>query len=101
VASKPSSIVYDDTPIHVYMSRIFARVVERGQLALGDLFDRKLHKSALVGMFLAVLELVRHHKVRAEQNELFGEIWLLPSAGGAAPLDLSDIDSTAYQYAEK
>ena len=37
-----------------------------------------MHKSTLVGIFLAVLELVRHHHVRVEQNEAFGEIWLLP-----------------------
>jgi chromatin segregation and condensation protein Rec8/ScpA/Scc1 (kleisin family) len=28
-------------------------------------------------MFLAILELVRHHGMRAEQNDMFGEIWLL------------------------
>ena len=37
-----------------------------------------MHKSTLVGIFLAVLELVRHHHVRVEQNALFGEIWILP-----------------------
>ena len=78
VAAKPSNIVYDDTPIHVHMSRILARLNERGRLALSELFDVRLHKSVLIGMFLAVLELVRHHRVRAEQNDLFGEIWILP-----------------------
>ena len=87
VAAKPSNIVYDDTPIHVHMSRILARLNERGRLALSELFDVRLHKSVLIGMFLAVLELVRHHRVRAEQNDLFGEIWILPGAGRhAAPL---------------
>ena len=99
VAAKPSSIVYDDTPIHVHMARILARVIERGQLALGDLFDPSLHKSVLVGMFLAVLELVRHHKVRAEQNELFGQIWLLPTTDQTDLADLTDIDN--YEHSEK
>jgi len=57
------------------------------------LFDAQLHKSVLVGMFLAVLELVRHHRILAEQNELFGELWLLPSADTAAPLDPSEVDN--------
>ncbi len=35
-----------------------------------------MHRSTLVGMFLAVLELVRHHSVNAEQLTLFGEIYL-------------------------
>jgi segregation and condensation protein A len=93
VAVKPSSIVYDDTPIHVHMTRIIARLQERGRLALSELFDVRLHKSSLIGAFLAVLELVRHQRVWAEQNDLFGEIWLLPGPNTAAPLDPSQVDN--------
>ena len=59
-AARPSSIVYDDTPIHVYMGRIHARLAEAGRLAFRDLFEPGMHKSTLVGIFLAALELVRH-----------------------------------------
>lgn len=92
-AAKPSNIVYDDTPIHVYMSRIHARLLERGRLSFSDLFDPSMHRSTLVGIFLAILELVRHHHVRVEQNQLFGEIWVLPSLDAAGPLDLSNVDN--------
>ncbi len=97
VATKPSNIVYDDTPIHVYMERIYGRLVERGAMAFSDLFDANMHKSALIGIFLAVLELVRHHRVRVEQNDLFGEIWVLPDLNADQPLDLSDVDN--YEHA--
>jgi len=90
-ASKPSSIVYDDTPIHVYMSRIHALVLDRGHMPLADLFEPSMHKSTLIGIFLAVLELVSHERLRVEQNELFGEIWLLPRTDRCDPLDLSDV----------
>jgi segregation and condensation protein A len=93
VAARPSNIVYDDTPIHVHMARIVALLQERGRIALSELFDARLHKSALVGMFLAMLELVRHHRVQAEQNELFGEIWISAGADTSAPLDLSQVDN--------
>ena len=93
VAAKPSSIIYDDTPIHVHMSRILAQLNERGRLALSELFDVRLYKSVLIGMFLAILELVRHHRVRAEQNDLFGEIWILPGPDTTEPLDPSQIDN--------
>ncbi len=96
-ASKPSSIVYDDTPIHVYMARIHARLLEMGRLSFHDLFDPSMHKSTMVGIFLAVLELVRHHHIRVEQNALFGEIWVLPNLENTAPLDLSNIDE--YEHA--
>lgn len=90
---QPSSIVYDDTPIHVYMSRIQARVRRDGRMSFSDLFQPAMHKSTLVGIFLAILELVRHHSLHAEQNDIFGEIWLLPGTESEAQLDPSAVDN--------
>ncbi len=92
-ATKPSNIVYDETPIHVYMAQIKAELGARGRLAFRELFRTGMHKSALVGMFLAILELVRHHYARAEQQELFGEIWILPGVQPDAAIDAASIDS--------
>jgi segregation and condensation protein A len=86
-AAPGSSIVYDETPIHVFMERIHSRLQTRGQLTLAELFRPGMHKSTLVGIFLAILELVRHYGIRAEQNELFGQIWLLPPPTGLKPLE--------------
>jgi segregation and condensation protein A len=91
-AARPSNIVYDDTPIHVHMKRIYARLQEEGRVCFRDLFDATMHKSKLVGIFLAILELVRHHHIRVEQHELFGEIWVLPNPDSAATLDLTGVD---------
>jgi segregation and condensation protein A len=92
--ARTSSIVYDETPIHVYMSRIVERLRSEGPSALSQLFPPDVSKSARIGMFLAVLELVRHHHVRTDQNELFGEIWILPSEHDAArgEIDFSHVD---------
>lgn len=76
----PESIRYDETPIHIYMQQIDHRLRREGGLAFTSLFESAIHKSALVGMFLAVLELVRHQHARAAQPELFGEIWIEPGA---------------------
>jgi segregation and condensation protein A len=92
-AARPSNIVYDDTPIHVYMSQINQRLVDEGRLRFRELFKPGMHKSALIGMFLAVLELVRHHQVRTEQSELFGEIWVLPGPSPSAELDVTKVDT--------
>ncbi len=92
-AAKPSNIVYDETPIGVYMSRIHAQLVERRRITFGELFQPGMHKSTLVGIFLAVLELVRHRHVRVEQNALFGEIWLLIAENSQGPLDFSEADN--------
>jgi segregation and condensation protein A len=91
-ASKPSNIVYDDTPIHVYMSRIHARLLEQGRLSFSSLFQPGMYRSTLIGIFLAILELVSHHHVRVEQNDLFSEIWIVPNLECTEPLDLSNVD---------
>ena len=91
-SAQPSSIVYDETPIHVYMAQIKAQLAERGRLAFRELFAPGMSKSALVGIFLAVLELVRHDHVRAEQDGLFAEIWIMPAAEPPAELDVSNVD---------
>jgi len=88
------NIVYDDTPIHVHMKRIAALLNEHGQVALGELFEAGMHKSKLVGMFLAVLELARHHSVKTEQSNLFGEILVFPGATGKVSVD----DDAADEY---
>jgi segregation and condensation protein A len=65
------------------MQWIDERLRRDGRVAFTQFFERTVHKSKLVGMFLAVLELVRHQHACADQPELFGEIWLEP---GEKPL---------------
>ena len=77
-AVQAQAIVYDDTPIQVYMQRIHGKLTSDRRVAFSDMFQPGMHKSAIVGVFLAVLELVRHHSVVAEQNDLHGEIWIVP-----------------------
>ena len=98
VSSRPANIVYDDTPIRVYMARIYERLRKQSHLAFADLFEPGMHKSKMVGIFLAVLELVRHDRLLVDQNDLFGEIWLLLRADAAEPLDLSEVDN--YDHSE-
>jgi segregation and condensation protein A len=86
------NILIDDTPIHVYMQRIHSRIVEQGRISFTDLFESQMHKSAMIGIFLAVLELTRHHNVVAEQSDLHSEIVLLPGLGFNPVLDVSNID---------
>jgi segregation and condensation protein A len=78
VVARPESISYDGTPIHVHMQRIHHQLTTAGRAAFSEMFTLGMHKSTMIGVFLAVLELVRHHSVRAEQGEDCGEIWILP-----------------------
>jgi segregation and condensation protein A len=57
------------------------------------MFYPGMHKTAMIGVFLSILELVRHHSVRTEQEDLHGEIWILPGEVFSESLDLSNVDT--------
>lgn len=73
-----ATIDYDTTPIHIYVEQLGERIREEQEVAFFTLFDDETERSKIVGMFLAVLELVRHHGFSAQQDADFGEIWLRP-----------------------
>ena len=77
---KPRQIVHDDTPIEVHIERIESLVQEKGRVAFSELFDDDMPRMRLVGIFLAVLELVRRGRLSTRQEQLFEEIWLEPRA---------------------
>ena len=69
-------VIYDDTPITTHMSRIHQRLKTERRIAFRQLFVPGQHKSTLVGLFLASLELVRHEYAHVFQEINFGEIEL-------------------------
>jgi segregation and condensation protein A len=91
--AKPSNIVYDDTPIYVHMARIQSRLKEEGRVVFTSLFEPGMRKSTMVGIFLAVLELVRHYQVCIDQNTLFSDFWITARTDCSQPLDLAAVDN--------
>ena len=85
VNEEQTSVRYDDTPLHVYVEQLGDRVRQEGEVRFTSLFDGETLRSKIVGMFLAILELVRHHGFRAEQPVLGGEITIRP------PLEASKV----------
>jgi len=96
-AVRSSNIVYDETPIHVYMQRIHQSLVVDGRISFSAMFQAGMHKSAMIGVFLAVLELVRHHSVQTRQSASHGEIWITRGERFDPELDLSDVDEYSYR----
>jgi segregation and condensation protein A len=97
VIEKEAKIRYDETPISVYVDAIGQRVREEGRVAFTSFFDGETLRSKIIGIFLAILELLRHHGFHAIQEVDFGEIWVMPpgpgeerSAGPAAPVDAEE-----------
>ncbi|MBN2447858.1 MAG: segregation/condensation protein A [Phycisphaerae bacterium] len=69
-------VTYDDTPIEVWRDEIVSTLERRGARTLQSLFENRTSRAEMLGLFLALLELIRGHRVRAEQNKNFGIIYI-------------------------
>jgi segregation and condensation protein A len=77
-ALQPATIAVDDTPQHVYEARLRERVAAAGgRLAFRAAFEPPYFKARLIGIFLAILELIRHRALGLDQPEPDGEIDLV------------------------
>lgn len=72
----PRQIVVDETPMHVHMEHIVELLRGRPRLAFRELFTPPCHRGRLIGLFLAILELVRRGRIQAEQTAPMGEVWV-------------------------
>ena len=82
LALQPQQIIADQTPIHVYMANITERLERELRLPFSAIFTPPYSRARLVGLFLALLELIKARSIGAEQPEPFGEIvivYLAPS----------------------
>jgi len=70
------SHITDDTPIDLYQIEILHRLQTEGQMTFERLFERRGGRLVMVGLFLALLELVRSRLVWAEQPASSSSIFL-------------------------
>jgi segregation and condensation protein A len=76
IALQPSQITVDETPLHVHIEYVLERLAEQPRLPFADLFTPPHTRGRLVGLFLAMLELIKTRRVSADQEEAFAPIWL-------------------------
>jgi segregation and condensation protein A len=81
-ALQPRQVVVDETPLSVHVDTIRARLAMERRLRFRELFTPPYHRARLVGLFLAILELIKLREIALEQPEMFGDIWLSTSAAG-------------------
>lgn len=74
---QPKTITIDDTPQEVYERQVLERVRADRRVNFRDVFAPPWTRSKLIGLFLAILELIKRRELTLEQLEPFGEIWLL------------------------
>ncbi len=87
-------VVYDDTPISLHQADILDRLLRDGPLTLQAMFAGRKSRSEMIGLFLAMLELIRMKKICIEQSEAADAIHIrlnpdAPSADIPPPENLS------------
>jgi segregation and condensation protein A len=74
---QPLHLVEDETPQTAYLDLVRNKLRAGRPVAFRDLFDPPLTRRRLIGVFLALLELIKLAEVTFEQSEPFGAIWVL------------------------
>ena len=70
--------ITDDTPIDLYQIEMLHRLQTEGPMALQKVFEGCDNRLMMIGLFLAMLELMRNHLVWVEQPDATGPIYLKP-----------------------
>jgi segregation and condensation protein A len=72
-------VTYDDTPIDLHAADIEDRLKREGKLSLRQLIVGRTSRSEMIGVFLALLELIREKKILVEQPSAGDDIEILPA----------------------
>ena len=72
--SRQHEVIYDDTPVELHAEDILHRLRTDGAMTFSKIFEGRTQKTELVGLFIAVLELIRLKKILAVQEGNFAEI---------------------------
>jgi segregation and condensation protein A len=89
-------IIYDDTPIELHASDILDRLGREGNMTFRQVFAGRTRRTEMVGLFLAMLELIRRRSIRIQQERAFGEIYVFlrdanePPGTVAPPVSVDD-----------
>jgi len=70
------SHIADDTPIDLYQIEILHRLQTEGSMNFERIFEAGKERIVLIGMFLAILELIREKLIWGEQDESSGAVYL-------------------------
>ncbi len=68
-ASFDISHIHDDTPIDLYQIELLHHLQTEGAMPFARIFESRANRLVMIGLFLALLELIRDGLVGAEQSE--------------------------------
>ncbi len=88
-----TEVIYDDTPVELHQADIMDRLARDGRLTFRQIFAGRTNRTEIVGLFLALLELVRINQITAAQEQNFGDIYIIKNTD--APTEYDDADAGA------
>lgn len=80
-------VSYDDTPIDLHAADIEDRLGREGKLTLRQLIVGRKNRSEMIGVFLALLELIRQKKILVQQEADLTDIDILPNPQEHRPIE--------------
>jgi segregation and condensation protein A len=69
-------VIYDDTPVELHAEDIMDQLRREGPMSFAKIFEGRTQRGEVVGLFLALLELIRQKRAVAVQDANFGEIMI-------------------------
>jgi len=70
--------IKDDTPIDLYQIELLQWLQTEGPMSFERIFESRVNRAVMVGLFLALLELIREELVWAKQSKSSSSIYLRP-----------------------
>ncbi|MHC4561805.1 MAG: segregation and condensation protein A [Planctomycetota bacterium] len=89
--AKFHEVIYDDTPIELHEVDIIDRLERDGAMSFATIFEGVTSRGQLVGMFIALLELVRQRRVLIGQDANFAEINVELNPNPPTPEELEEM----------
>lgn len=93
----PKKVMKDRFSVHEQMQHVSMLIAVREEMKFTDIFEPDYDKSDIVTTFLAVLELLKYGRLRAVQEEVFGEIMIYAVEGtDNLPIEFEEDDDGKY-----
>ena len=90
--SDSHEVIYDDTPVELHAADILDRLQREGPLSFAQVFEGRTVRSEIVGLFLAMLELMRQRQIFASQDSNFQDIHIHLNPNPPTPEELAQQD---------
>lgn len=88
---KEHEVTYDETPISLHAADIRDRLAREGGMSLNKMFEGRPSRAEMIGLFLALLELVRDREVTVKQDE----------GGDGVSLELRDTEDAKNEVSDE